>query len=561
MKSMLAAIVAGITAMSDGTNTAFRVVVPDPDRAMRAEMRRMGGFDLGYHLLINADGEEIPTPLLTPEVDAPSPGMLTLDYVENRVWPDGTEFAFSLLDRDGNEIDATVREKRAMAADADRLGWWTHDRFGMFIHFGLYALPARHEWVKTRESLPEERYDLYLRHFDPDKFDAREWARAAKAAGMRYAVLTTKHHEGFCLWDSKATDYTVVNTPFGRDIVREFVDAFRAEGLKVGFYYSLIDWHHPDFTVDRMHPLCPEDIKWKEGGGEKDHRIVKLNEGRDMARYRDYMKRQIEELLTGYGKIDIAWFDYSYPGAFGKGRDDWDSKGIVALARRLQPGIIIDNRLDLQDVPGGWDFITPEQYRLEKRPLVGGRAVPWETCQTFSGSWGYYRDEATWKSPAQLVSLLAGTVACGGNLILNVGPTGRGVFDARAKKALCAVGEWMDLNARAIYGCREAPAEFKAPAGSVLTWNPAARRLYVVLTEWPMGKLRFDFGDRVEYAQMLHDASEIEVRKRSGELNIGGGHKARVADDAWEFVLPVVKPDVEIPVIEVFLKDRKGEAK
>ena len=464
-------------------------------------------------------------------------------------------FPDDALEAYNRRVDEPAAEKAA------RMAWWTEGRFGMFIHFGLYALPARHEWVKTRESVPEERYDLYFKHFDPDKFDAREWARAAKAAGMRYAVLTTKHHEGFCLWNSKATDYTVVNTPFGRDIVREFVDAFRAEGLKVGFYYSLIDWHHPDFTVDRMHPLCPEDIKWKESGGEKDPRIVKLNEGRDMARYRDYMKRQIEELLTGYGKIDIAWFDYSYPGAFGKGRDDWDSKGIVALARRLQPGIIIDNRLDLQDDPGGWDFITPEQYRLEKRPLVGGRAVPWETCQTFSGSWGYYRDEATWKSPAQLVSLLAGTVACGGNLILNVGPTGRGAFDARAKKALCAVGEWMDLNARAIYGCREAPAEFKAPAGSVLTWNPAARRLYVVLTEWPMGKLRFDFGDRVEYAQLLHDASEIEVRKRSGELNIGGGHKARVADDAWEFVLPVVKPDVEIPVIEVFLKDRKGEAK
>ena len=434
------------------------------------------------------------------------------------------------------------------------MNWFTQSRFGMFIHFGLYALPARHEWCKTREAIPEERYDLYFRHFDPDLFDARAWARSARAAGMRYAVLTAKPHEGFCLWDSALTDYKATNTPFGRDIVREFVDAFRAEGLRVGLYYSLIDWHHPDFTVDKMHPLCPERLKWKENGGESDPEIVALNAGRDMARYRAYMLGQIEELLSRYGKIDIAWFDYSYPGAFGKGRDDWGSRDIVSLARRLQPEILIDNRLDLADEPGGWDFITPEQFKLEKRPLVGGRAVTWETCQTFSGAWGYSRDEDTWKSPAQLISLLAGTVACGGNLIMNVGPTGRGTFDHRASEALSALGRWTEVNGRAIYGCADAPEPFKAPAGSVMTWNPETRRLYVVLTEWPMGRLRFDFGNRVEYAQLLHDASEVKIRERPGLVNIGGGHEERVEDDAWEFILPVRKPPVECPVIEVFVK-------
>ena len=433
--------------------------------------------------------------------------------------------------------------------------WFPSSRFGMFIHFGLYALPARGEWVKTQEAIPEDRYDRYFRHFDPDRFDAREWARTARATGMKYAVLTAKHHEGFCLWDTAQTDYKTTNAPFGRDLVREFADAFRAEGLKVGIYYSLIDWHHPDFIVDKLHPLCPADLKWHEDGGEKDPRVVALNAGRDMARYRAYMLAQIGELLSNYGRIDIAWFDYSYPGAFGKGRDDWGSRDIVALARRLQPGILIDNRLDLADDPDGWDFITPEQYRLEKRPLLDGRAVPWETCQTFSGHWGYDRDEATWKSPAQLVALLAGTVACGGNLILNVGPTGRGVFDPRAAAALRALGEWTSACGRAIYGCADAPEDFHAPAGSLLTWNAATRRLYVVLTEWPMGALRFDFGDRVEYAQLLHDASEVKVRARSGELNIGGGHRARVTDDAWEFVLPVRRPPVECPVIEVFVKE------
>ena len=132
--------------------------------------------------------------------------------------------------------------------------WFTHDRFGMFIHFGLYALPARHEWIKNLEKIPEAKYDEYFKHFNPDLLDAREWARRAKAAGMKYAVLTTKHHEGFCLFDTKYTDYNVMNTPYGKDIVREYVDAFRADGLRVAFYYSLIDWHHPDFTLDQLHP-------------------------------------------------------------------------------------------------------------------------------------------------------------------------------------------------------------------------------------------------------------------------------------------------------------------
>ena len=197
--------------------------------------------------------------------------------------------------------------------------WFTHDRFGMFIHWGLYSMPARHEWIKTRERIPEEKYDKYFKYFNPDLFDAREWARQAKAAGMKYAVLTTKHHEGFCLFDSKYTDYKSTNTPCGKDIVREYVDAFRAEGLKIGFYYSLIDWHHPDFTVDMIHPR------------RDDPDAQKLNEGRDMHRYAEYMRNQVTELLTNYGKIDILWFDFSYSGhdkpaglewTQGKGKDD-----------------------------------------------------------------------------------------------------------------------------------------------------------------------------------------------------------------------------------------------
>ena len=179
--------------------------------------------------------------------------------------------------------------------------WFTRDRFGMFIHWGLYALPARHEWVKTRERMTDADYDRYFRRFDPDLFDPRDWARQAKAAGMRYAVLTAKHHDGFCLFDSQYTDYKATNTPAGRDLVREFTDAFRAEGLRVGLYYSLLDWHHPDFTIDVHHPR------------RDDPDARAQNEGRSMARYCEYVRNQVRELLTGYGKIDVLWFDFSYP--------------------------------------------------------------------------------------------------------------------------------------------------------------------------------------------------------------------------------------------------------
>ena len=171
--------------------------------------------------------------------------------------------------------------------------WFVQDRFGMFIHWGLYSCPARHEWIKNKERIPEEKYDQYFKYFNPDLYDAKEWARQAKNAGMKYAVFTTKHHEGFCMFDSKYTDYKCTNTPAGRDLVREYVDAFRAEGIRVGFYYSLIDWHHPDFVIDHLHPRA------------YDANVDELNEGRDQKKYNEYMRNQVEELLTNYGKIDI----------------------------------------------------------------------------------------------------------------------------------------------------------------------------------------------------------------------------------------------------------------
>jgi alpha-L-fucosidase len=433
-----------------------------------------------------------------------------------------------------SQLSLAQLPKETDAQKTLRMKWWTDARFGMFIHWGLYALPARHEWVKNNERLTNEQYQKYFEMFNPDMYDPHEWAKMAKAAGMKYVVLTAKHHEGFCLFDSKFTDYKSTNTPYGKDLIKEYVEAFRAEGLKVGFYYSLIDWHHPDYTIDSNHPQRQT----------SDTAYARLNKGRDMNKYREYMKNQVRELLTNYGEISVIWFDFSFPGKNGKGRADWDSENLLKLARSLQPGIIVDDRLDLRDVEGGWDFTTPEQVKVAKWPEINGKRVAWETCQTFSGSWGYYRDEYTWKSPAQLLELLIESVSKGGNLLLNVGPTARGVFDSRAQERLKSMGDWMKFNNRSVYGCTEAPAGFSVPANSLLTYNPVTNRLYVHLLSYPMGSLTLpNMADKVKYVQFLHDASEIRFRVGRDETK-----------NDITLQLPVQKPQSEIPVLEIYLK-------
>jgi alpha-L-fucosidase len=419
-----------------------------------------------------------------------------------------------------------------------RMAWWTNDRFGMFIHWGLYASPARHEWVKRWERMNDAQYQPYFEVFNPDLFDPKAWAKSAKAAGMKYAVLTTKHHEGFCLFDSKYTDYKATNTAAKRDLVKEFVEAFRAEGLRVGFYYSLLDWHHPDFTVDGLHPLQP--------ANESDTAYARLNKGRDMAKYRQYMRDQITELLTKYGKIDIMWLDFSYPNSngHGKSKDDWGSVELLKLIRKLQPNIIVDNRLNLEEYEDGADFLTPEQVKVEELNQFKGKT--WETCQTFSGSWGYFRDENTWKTNQQLLELLIVSASKGGNLILNVGPTARGVFDARATTALDSISYWMKYNNKSIYGCTYAPDEYKAPDHTALTYNPATKRLYVHLLQYPGGSLTLPgYKGKVKYIQFLHDASEIRLKN--------DGSAASSANDLV-LSLPVIKPPMKVPVIELILK-------
>jgi alpha-L-fucosidase len=423
---------------------------------------------------------------------------------------------------------------------AQRMAWWTNDRFGMFIHWGTYAMAGRHEWVKKNERIPDAEYQKYFDNFNPDLYNPTEWAKMAKAAGMKYAVITSKHHEGFTLFDSKFTDYKATNTPYGKDVLKMWVDAFRAEGLKIGFYYSLIDWHHPQYTIDRVHPQSVNTQAEYDA----------LNKTRDMAKYREYLKNQVKEILTNYGKIDILWLDFSFPGEFGKGRDDWGSEELLKMVRELQPGILVNDRADLKDYAGGWDFTTPEQFKVPEWPTIDGKKIPWETCQTFSGSWGYYRDEHTWKDNKQLLVLLIESVSKGGNLLLNVGPTGRGNLDYRAENALESMGDWMKVNSRSIYGCTEAPAEFVAPDNTILTYNPTTRRLYVHLLDYPLRNFTLPgYKGKVKYVQFLHDASEIRITQPHGYWTDN-----KMAENDINLSLPVNKPQVEIPVMELVLE-------
>ena len=281
--------------------------------------------------------------------------------------------------------------------------------------------------------------------------------------------------------------------------------------------------------------------------------LKELNKNRNMAKYREYMKNQLTELLTEFGQIDELFMDYTYAeGENGKNSKDWDAEGIVKLARKLQPQIIINNRLGLTENRQGWDYITPEQFMPQQWPTVNSQRVPWETCQTFSGSWGYHRDEYSWKSVHQLIVMLAETVSKGGNLLLNVGPTARGVFDERAIERLNGLAHWMRFHSSAIYGCTAAPTEYACPNNCILTYNPNTNRLYIHVLEWPFKSLYLkQYKGKIKYAQLLHDNSELKFRT---ETKKGSHMTENTGADDVIITLPVERPNVELPVIELILE-------
>jgi alpha-L-fucosidase len=412
-------------------------------------------------------------------------------------------------------------------------------RFGLFIHWGLYALAARHEWMRHRERTSDADYQPYFDHFYPDLYDPAGWVAQAEAAGMRYAVVTTKHHDGFCLWDTELTDFRATRTPWGRDLIEPLVGALRERGFGVGFYHSLIDWHHPQFPIDGLHPLrdSPRDAP-----------------DRDIAVYRRYLHGQVRELLTRYGQIDQMWFDFSYtdhlhegqPVWGGKGAADWGSEELLAMVRQLQPGILVNDRLG---IPG--DFVTPEQYQPSEAPTRDGRPVLWEACQTLNGSWGYDRDNQDYKSVGLLLRMLVDTVSKDGNLLLNVGPNARGEFDPVSTETLRGIGRWMRLHHRSIHGA--GPSQFTAPPDCRYTQN--GDRLYLHLFAWPFDAVHLEgLSDRLKYAQFLHDASEVRREVADPDRPAYATSSAGQAAGTVTLLLPTRRPNVEIPVIELFLR-------
>lgn len=392
------------------------------------------------------------------------------------------------------------------AAYERRTAWYTQARFGLFLHWGLYAIPARGEWVRSYENIPSEAYDPYAQEFNPRDCDMHTWMEAARDAGMKYAVLTAKHHDGFCLYDSAYTDFKSTNTPAGRDFVREFLDAARDCGLRAGLYFSLIDWRHPDFPHygDRYHPM-------------RDNPAYG-NENRNFDRYLEYLHNQVRELCTNYGKLDLLWFDFSYDHLRGEA---WKATELMEMVRSLQPDVIIDNRLEVsgegfgslaacQPTPFHGDFVSPEQI-IPPRGLVDaeGKPLVWECNCTMNNHWGYCATDHFYKPAPMLIKKLVECVSKGGNLLLNVGPDAEGRFPKESLAILREIGAWMKDNGESIYGC--GPAGIEKPDFGRVTRK--GNSLYFHLFENTIGPVPL-FGvdkERIACIRRLADGSEVPL--------------------------------------------------
>lgn len=385
-----------------------------------------------------------------------------------------------------------------------RTEWFLEARFGMFIHWGLYAIPARGEWIRSVEKISVEDYQQYFDEFDPTHYDPKVWAKAAREAGMKYAVMTAKHHDGFCLFDSGLTDYKSTNTKAGRDLIKEYTEAFRAEGLKVGLYYSLLDWHHEDYPAfeDKIHPMR---------GNE-----AFKNKPQDFGRYVEYMHGQVRELCTNYGKIDILWFDFSYDDMTGA---KWHATEMVNMVRSLQPGVIIDNRLEASGEGSGsirsaepsifsGDFASPEQI-IPSEGIMNekGESVPWEACITMNNNWGYCSTDKAFKSSRQIIRKLVECVSKDGNLLLNVGPNAKGEIPEESLTILSEIGKWMKQNSKSIYKCKK--ASFAKPEWGYYTQN--GNLLYAHVFQGNIGPLPLvGLKGKGKKARLVSDGSEIK---------------------------------------------------
>jgi alpha-L-fucosidase len=374
--------------------------------------------------------------------------------------------------------------RETSATRAERMRWWHEARFGMFVHWGLYTQLGRHEWVMNRERIPVEQYELLADTWRAKDRPAREWARLAKQAGMKYMVMTTKHHEGFCLWDTRQTDYNAVKRGPRRDLVCEYVEACREFGLKVGFYYSLMDWHHPDGAN------CAKDEAARR-------------------RFLDFTQGCVRELCSNYGRLDILWYDVSWPLS---SPELWETVKMSAMVRELQPHILINDRAQLDE-----DFGTPEEHVT---PAGEGRA--WEACMTFNGSWGYMPISPDWRTVREVVHMLCTAAGGRGNLLLNIGPKPDGSVPEEALERLTAVGKWVEQYGEALYGPvdrTEGRMEWM-PTGR---WTLRGNNAYYWCTRWPgeelvIGGLR----PRVKSATLLATGQPVDFEQTEQRLVLRG---------------------------------------
>ncbi len=433
--------------------------------------------------------------------------------------------------------------QRAAASNAseltkdERMEWWRDARFGMFIHWGLYAIPAGEwkgeriggigEWIMERADIPVEEYEKLAKQFNPVKFDADQWVRIARDAGMKYIVITSKHHDGFCLWDCEVTDYDIIDaTPFDRDILGELSEACKKHGVRLCFYYSIMDWHHPDAQA----PFYPNYNSRNRTNSNFDRYVE------------TYMKPQLKELITKYGPLGVLWFD-------GEWIKDWtepQGKDLYKYVRSLQPDIIINNRvgkgrkgmegLNKGDQEYAGDFGTPEQ----QIPAKGLPGVDWESCMTMNDTWGYKHYDDNWKSKEDLLRKLVDIASKGGNFLLNVGPTAEGLIPGPSVERLAAMGEWMEVNGESIYGTAASPIG-KVPWGRC-TAKPG--KLYLHVFSWPAnGKLEVpEVKDDVKKAYLL-------AKKRN---------KLRLAREGGKVIVDVPDraPDPINTVIVLEMKDK-----
>ncbi|MBX3096647.1 MAG: alpha-L-fucosidase [Fimbriimonadaceae bacterium] len=428
-------------------------------------------------------------------------------------------------------ITATVLAALALSAQViprdARMEWWREAKFGLFIHWGLYAIPAgkwgdrtgHGEWIRDTAQIPLDQYNDLQGQFNPQRYDPEQWVIAAKQAGMKYIVITSKHHDGFGLFDSAATEWDVMGTPYNRDLLKPLAEACRKHEMKLGFYYSIMDWHHPDYLPRRT---------WETTRGE---------DGAEMRRYVDYMKAQLKELLTNYGDVAVIWFDGEWERTW---REDWGSE-IYNYCLSLQPQTIINNRVtnvrtsmeDMGTERQVGDYSTPEQTI----PEAGLPGVDWETCMTMNSHWGWNAADRNWKTSRELIRNLIDIASKGGNYLLNVGPTADGEFPPESLARLKEIGSWMNANGAAIYGTQGTVIGKPAWGRCTSRRNSRETTLYLHVFDRPAGKLRLEgMGSDPVNATLLSNGRPLLWTR---------------SDTALEFDLSSIPVDYETPVIAV----------